>query len=71
MAVLRTMCRSTTRTAAAWAATAGRTRSAWARAGLLEAAFAPRAGQVLLADVSPAEPSCSHTNGPTQLGERM
>ena len=32
MAVLLTMCRSTTRTAAAWAATAGRTRSAWARA---------------------------------------
>ena len=53
-AVLLTKCRSTTRTA-----------DAWARAGLLDAAVVPRADQVRLAESSLLRASCRTPNGPS------
>jgi hypothetical protein len=55
MAVRRTQCLSTKLTADEWAtvsqAAAGQTLSAWTRTAILQAAAAPRADHVLLAEV--------------------
>jgi hypothetical protein len=75
MSVLRTKCLSTKLTTDEWAtitrAAAGDTLSAWARAVLLEAAAAPRADQVVLAEVLALRAIVLHLQVAVHTGETL
>ena len=75
MALLRIKCLSTKLTTDEWAtitrAAAGDTLSAWARAVLLEAAAAPRADHVLLAEVLAVRALVLHLHMAAYTGETL
>jgi hypothetical protein len=75
MSVLRTKCLSTKLTADEWAAiaqaAAGDTLSGWARAVLLEAAAAPRADHLLLAEVLAVRALVLHLHVAAHTGETL
>lgn len=75
MSLLRIKCLSTKLTTDEWAtitrAAAGDTLSAWARAVLLEAAAAPRADQVVLAEVLALRAIVLHLQVAAHTGEML
>jgi hypothetical protein len=75
MSLLRMKCLSTKLTTDEWAtitrAAAGDTLSAWARAVLLEAAAAPRADHVLLAEVLALRALVLHLHMAAYTGEAL